>query len=63
MRYPGLGSGFPDYADAEHGGFGFAIPALPPGPHRLTVTFVGNDGGQTRLSRSFQVAPPSRSGS
>ena len=56
MRYPGLGAGFPDYADAEHGGFTFPMSSFAPGAHRLTLTFVANDGGQTKLSRSFRVA-------
>ncbi len=57
MRHPGLGAGFPDYEDAENGGFGFFLPDLSPGPHRLTVTFVAKDGGTTSIERAIRVVP------
>lgn len=57
MRHPGLGGGYPDYADSEHGGFGFSLPELAPGPHALMLTFVANDGGKTTLHRSIRVLP------
>ncbi len=57
---PGLGALFPDYGDAEHGGFSFPFPDVPPGRHRLTVTFVGKDGGRTAIERWIRVAPAAR---
>ncbi|MGE5414904.1 MAG: hypothetical protein ACM3NW_12050 [Syntrophomonadaceae bacterium] len=55
MRHRGLGAGYPDYEDAENGGFGFFLPDLSPGPHRLTVTFVAKDGGTTSIERTIRV--------
>lgn len=59
MRMPGLFLNFPDYPEAkdDRGGFGFAIPDLPPGSHDLTFTLVANDGGRTIMSRRIVVAP------
>ena len=53
--HPGVPDVHPGFPDSAHAGYGFAIPALPPGPHTLTVTFVGRDGGKTSLRRSIQV--------
>lgn len=57
----------PDFPDAARAGFGFAVPALPPGPHTLTVTILARDGGKTALRRNIQIRiaatgsqPPSR---
>ncbi len=60
MRHPGLSDLFPDYSEAKDnlGGFGFAIPSLPPGPHTLTFTLIANDGGVTVLTRPIMVAAP-----
>lgn len=59
LRRPGLGALYPDYPDAENGGFGFVLPDLAPGPHRLTVTLVAKDGGETSMERLFRaVAAP-----
>ena len=46
---------YPDYADAASSGFGFAVPSVPPGPHTLTITLVGKDGGRTDLTRQIRV--------
>ena len=57
--WPGLAGVFPDYPETKTGGaFGFAIPALPPGPHTLVLTFVGRDGGETTLRRGIEVLNP-----
>ncbi len=54
--WPGLADVFPDYPEAKTSGtYGFAIPDVPLGPHVLTVTFVGNDGGETTLQRAIVV--------
>ena len=45
----------PDYADAASSGFGFVVPSVPPGPHTLTITLVGRDGGRTVLTRVIRV--------
>jgi hypothetical protein len=45
----------PEYADAASSGFGFQLPDLSPGPHTLTITLVGKDGGRTVLTRPFRV--------
>ncbi|MFY9551641.1 MAG: hypothetical protein WAU32_10860 [Thermoanaerobaculia bacterium] len=59
MKMPGLFLSYPDYPEARNdaGGFGFAIPKLPPGPHTLTFTLIANDGGVTVLSRRIVVLP------
>jgi hypothetical protein len=56
--WPSLASAFPDYADAEHGGYGFVVPDVPPGPHTLTVTLIAKDGGRTVLKRPIVVVRP-----
>jgi len=45
----------PDYTDAANSGFGFLVPNVPPGPHTLTITLVGRDGGRTVLTRRIRV--------
>jgi hypothetical protein len=59
--WPGLAEVFPQYPDARSGAFGFAIPALAPGEHRLVLTLVAKDGGTTILERRFslELAAPS----
>ncbi len=57
--WPGLAEFLPDYAEAKtRGSFGFPLPALAPGPHRLVLTLVAHDGGRTRLERDIIVEPP-----
>jgi hypothetical protein len=46
---------YPDYADAANSGFGFLVPNVPPGPHTVTITLVGKDGGRTVLTRPIRV--------
>lgn len=58
-RWPGLVEVYPDFSEASRGGYGFAVPAVPPGPHVLTVTLVARDGGLTVLKRAILVAGPS----
>jgi len=57
-QWPGLPSFFPGLPGVDRGGWGFAVPPLPPGPHTLRVTLVGRDGGRTALERRVVVAPP-----
>ncbi|HEY2796874.1 MAG TPA: glycosyltransferase family 39 protein, partial [Thermoanaerobaculia bacterium] len=45
--WPGLVNFFPTLPGADRGGWGFAVPPVPPGLHTLRVTLVGNDGGRT----------------
>jgi hypothetical protein len=45
----------PDYSDAANSGFGFVVPSVSPGPHTLTITLVGKDGGRTVLTRAIRV--------
>jgi hypothetical protein len=56
-RFPGLEKVFPGYEEPGNGGFGFPIPALPPGPHTLRVQLVGRDGGATTLELVIRVDP------
>jgi hypothetical protein len=54
--WPGVAEAYPDYVEARtSGGYGFPIPELPDGPHTLTVTLIGRDGGATTLRRDFSV--------
>jgi hypothetical protein len=53
--HPGVAHVHPGFPDAAHAGFGFAIPALQPGPHTLTVTILARDGGKTSLRRNIQI--------
>jgi hypothetical protein len=55
--WPGLSEAYPNIAGSAHGGFGFEIPRVPPGPHTLRITFVANDGGETAIARRIVVAP------
>lgn len=58
-QWPGLADVYPDYPDVRTTGkFGFALPDLPPGPHRLFVTFVAKDGGVTTIERGIVVRGP-----
>ena len=53
--HPGVREVHPGYPDSDKPGFGFALPALAPGPHTLTVTIIGRDGGKADLSRRIVV--------
>jgi hypothetical protein len=53
--WPKLSELYPAYPESQHGGYGFPIPDLPPGPHTLRVTFVARDGGRFDLTRRFIV--------
>jgi hypothetical protein len=53
--HPGVAHVHPGFPDAAHAGFGFAVPALQPGPHTLTVTILARDGGKTSLRRNIQI--------
>ena len=60
--WPGLAEFLPDYAEARtRGSFGFPLPELAPGPHRLILTLVAHDGGRTRLERGIIVEASPRS--
>lgn len=53
---PDIPAAFPGYPDAANSGFGFLVPQLPPGPHTLSITLVGKDGGRTVLTRKIRIA-------
>jgi hypothetical protein len=53
--FPGVAQLFPGYPDSGKPGYGFRIPALPPGPHNLTVTMVAKDGGEITLQRRVRI--------
>jgi hypothetical protein len=53
--HPGVAPVYPSYPDADRAGFGVSLPALPAGPHTVTVTIVGKDGGKTELRRQIVV--------
>ena len=53
--HPGPAEAYPAHPDAARAGFGFTIPALPPGAHTLTVTVVARDGGRLVINRNIQV--------
>jgi hypothetical protein len=55
--WPGLEGFFPGLPDVDRGGWGFAVPPLPPGPHILRITLVGRDGGRRELERRIVVSP------
>ena len=54
-RWPDLEKVYPNYPDSGRGGFGFPIPALPPGPHDLELVVVANDGGEKIFRRRIVV--------
>jgi hypothetical protein len=54
-KWPGLVETFPEFSEADRGGYGFEVPDVPPGPHELTVTLVARDGGVTVLKRPILV--------
>jgi hypothetical protein len=53
--HPGVSDVHPNYPDSEKSGFGFPLPALSPGPHLLSVTIVGKDGGKTELKHQILI--------
>jgi hypothetical protein len=57
-KWPGLAEAYPAYPEVSRGGWAFALPALPPGPHRLRLTVVSRDGGSTVLERGIVVDAP-----
>jgi hypothetical protein len=54
-RRPDIPAVFPDYAGGANSGFSFLVPKLPPGPHALSITLVGRDGGRTVLTRWIRI--------
>jgi hypothetical protein len=54
-RRPDIPAAHPEYADAANSGFGFLVPAVPPGLHTLTLTLVARDGGERVLTRRIRV--------
>ena len=52
---PGPGEVYPAFPDATKAGFGFGVPALPPGPHVLVFTLVAKDGGTSQIVRHIVV--------
>ena len=53
--HPGPARAHSGYPDSANAGFGFAIPPLPSGRHRLTVLLEARDGGHSELSRSIRI--------
>ena len=53
--FPGVREAYPNYPDADKAGFIFAVSALVPGSHTLTVTIVAKDGGKTEIKRQIQI--------
>ena len=53
--FPGVAQTYPNLPNADRAGFGFPIPALGPGVHTLTVTFIANNGGTMELQRHIRV--------
>jgi len=53
--FPGVAQTYRNFPNADRAGFGFPIPALGPGVHTLTVTFIANNGGTTELQRHIRV--------
>ncbi|MFN2387691.1 MAG: hypothetical protein ABR576_15650 [Thermoanaerobaculia bacterium] len=53
--FPGVSQIFPGYPGSAKPGYGFRIPALPPGAHTLTATIVAHDGGEIRLQRRVRI--------
>jgi hypothetical protein len=56
-RWPHLEEVYPGYDEPGNGGYGFPVPALPPGRHTLRLTMVGRDGGSTVIDRVIRVEP------
>jgi hypothetical protein len=59
-EWPGLDELYPQYPRARFAAFGFSIPTLVPGEHRLVVTLVAKDGGTTTIERRFRIEAPGR---
>lgn len=52
---PGPADRYPTFPDSDRAGFGFAVPALPPGPHEIVFTLVAKDGGKSTMVRRIVV--------
>ena len=52
---PDIARAYPDYEGADRAGFGFSVPQLGPGPHKLSVTLIARDGGRTTLERAIRI--------
>jgi hypothetical protein len=52
---PDIPSAYPGYVDAARSGFGFLVPNVAPGPHTLSLTIVGRDGGERVLTRRVRI--------
>jgi hypothetical protein len=55
--HPGVVEVYPNYPGVDKPGFGFGVPALPPGPHTLTLTLIARDGGKAELKRQINIRP------
>jgi hypothetical protein len=55
--HPGVVEVYPNYPGVDKPGFGFGVPALPPGPHTLTLTLIARDGGKAELKRQINICP------
>src|SRR5262249_46358765 len=45
--HAGVAEAYPGFPGLDKPGFAFALPALPLGPHTLTLTLVARDGGRS----------------
>ena len=53
--FPGVANIYPNLPNSDRAGFGFPIPALSPGMHTITVTFIAVNGGKTDIQRHIRV--------
>lgn len=58
QKFPGVDRTFPTLPGTDLAGYGFMVPPLPPGPHTFKITFVGNDGGRTEISKRIVITAP-----
>ncbi len=52
---PVVKGAYPTFPNADKAGFVFEMPSVAAGPHLLTVTIEGKDGGKTDLKRHVQI--------
>lgn len=55
IDFPGVKEQYPNAPDKDKAGYIFAIPKMTPGPHSLTVSVRGRDGGSMEIQRRFSV--------
>jgi hypothetical protein len=55
LRHPGPAKAYSQYPNFQNAGFACSLPALPAGPHVLTVTILAKDGGRAVMKRNVIV--------